>query len=255
MAKSKKSPPVPAHSRVVTPARARVFLEHLARCGVVAEAARLASPHALDRKGASGSFHSLRRRDPVFAVAWEEAQEQADAALLIEARRRAVHGTEKGIFQKGARVLDVDPETGKSVPATEKVYSDRLLELLLKSRFPTDFVERKQVEHLQKLNAWQITAADLVCLSDHESEALASIMATIMAARGDYEPDPMLGRAEIEANMKVIEHQPAETVEIAGPASAVGARPERDLQREGTEPSDKELVAIEAEAEEWEAVR
>lgn len=241
--KKKRSPPVPLHRRAVTAARAEVFLEHLARCGVVAEAARLASPHALDRKGASGSFFSLRRRDPVFAVAWEAAQEQADAALLIEARRRAIHGTDKGIFQKGARVQDIDPETGEEIPATEKVYSDRLLELLLKSRFPTDFVERRQIEHMQKLNAWQITATDLACLSDNESQWLASIMATIVAARGDHEPDPMLGRAELDANMtdvtpggavaELIEYKPAEIIDV--------------------EPTDRELSDI--EVAEWEACK
>ena len=98
---AKKARNLPVARRPVSEARQRAFLEHLARTGIVVEASRLASPHSKDRKAASGSFYSLRRTDPHFAVAWDQAQEQADAALLMEARRRAIHGSKRGIIQKG----------------------------------------------------------------------------------------------------------------------------------------------------------
>ncbi len=112
---AKKARDLPVAKRDVSEPRRVAFLEVLAKTGIVAEASRLASPHAANVKGASGAFYSLRRRDPHFAAAWDAAQEQADAALLMEARRRAVHGSKKGIFQKGVRVQDVDPETGEQV--------------------------------------------------------------------------------------------------------------------------------------------
>lgn len=178
--------------RPVSEVRQKAFLEVLARTGIVAEASRLASPHAANVKGASGAFYSLRRRDPAFAVAWDAAQEQADAALLMEARRRAVHGSQKGIFQKGVRVVDHDGE-----PASETVYSDRLLELILKARFPNDFVERRQVEHLQKAEGWTITGADLYALTDEQTEQLQAIMAAVMEERGEIGRDPGMEDARL----------------------------------------------------------
>ena len=77
---------------------------------------------------------SERLRDPEFAVSWDESQDEADANLLMEARRRAVYGTEKGIFQRGTQAT-----TAEGTPATERVYSDRLMELLLKSHTPRFF--------------------------------------------------------------------------------------------------------------------
>ena len=179
--------------RKITETRKRVFLEELAKHGVVAEAARVATPHPTVTNGSSG-FYRLRRLDPGFAEQWAAAQEKADAALLTAARERAIHGTEKGIFQRGARVVDHDGE-----PATERVYSDRLLELLLKSRFPDDFVERRQVEHRQNTaTGWTISAADLRTLDPDQRDQLRGIVATIQAARGE---------------VAAIEHQPAETID------------------------------------------
>lgn len=206
---NKKTRPLPVARRPVSEARQRAFLETLVKTGIVAEASRLASPHAANVKGASGAFYSLRRRDPHFAAAWDAAQEQADAALLMEARRRAVHGSQRGIFQKGVRVVDHDGE-----PACETVYSDRLLELILKARFPNDFVERRQVEHVQTPEGWVITGADLHCLNDRQTEALQEIMAVVMEARGEIVNDPLMESAEINARMIDISPTDAELTAI-----------------------------------------
>ncbi len=205
---AKKARTLPVARRPVSEARQRVFLEHLARTGVVAEASRLASPHAVNFKGASGSFYSLRRIDPHFAVAWDAAQERADAALLTEARRRAVEGCERGIFQKGTQATTADGE-----PATERVYSDRLLELLLKSRFPTDFVERRQVEHVQGAEGWQITGQDLHALTDEQTEQLQEIMAAVMLARGETEREDV-ALIDVTPSPEVIE---VEVIEVEDP--------------------------------------
>lgn len=176
---------MPVHTkRKLTPGRKAAFIEDLRRHGIFVQAARVASPHAKDRHGASSTFRDQARRDPVFAAAIISAQEQADAALLSEARRRAVEGVERGIFQKAGRVIDHD---GK--PASEKVYSDRLLELLLKSRFPSDFQDRRAIEHHHAPSGWQISSTDLHALSDIQTEQLQKIVATVMTARGEIEPD------------------------------------------------------------------
>ncbi|MEX1306707.1 MAG: hypothetical protein WEA84_16255 [Rhodovibrionaceae bacterium] len=145
----------------------------------------------------------LAKRDPRFAAEMAAAQEEADAKLLMEARRRAVEGTSKGIFQKGQRVTDSD---GK--PASEQVYSDRLLELLLKSRYPADFIERRAVEHSSAPSGWQIGASDLHCLNDEETEWLQRIMSKVMTARGEIEPDPAIDYADaIEADFSEVEEE------------------------------------------------
>ena len=82
------------------------------------------------------------------------------------------------------------------MPATETVYSDRLMEILLKSRFPNDFIERRQVEHVQRAEGWHIGAEDLQALSEVETEQLMAIMAVVMAARGEISRDPGIEDAE-----------------------------------------------------------
>jgi len=192
-----KAVPVLGYYRHMTAKRKDIFLKELARTGVVTHAARVASPVSMSRKGPSSSFYSERRTDPVFAAAWDAALEEADAKLLIEARRRAIEGTERGVFQKGERVIDYNGE-----PATHRDYSDRIMELLLKSRFPSDFIERKAIEHVAKPSGWRITGADLACLSPSQTKSLQNIMSTIFVARGEGTNDPMLEKAEIEANMR-----------------------------------------------------
>ena len=226
---AKKARSLPVAKRDISQQRRKAFLGQLRDHGVVTWAAIASSPHVRDRKGAASSFYALRRRDIGFAAEWDECLEEANDKLIIEARRRAIDGVPKLRTFKDSLIYVTDPETGERRPIVDIEYSDRLMEILLKGGHPDTYVERRLIEHVNKPNSWQITSADLACLSDRESEMLAGIMATIMESRGEIEPDPMLGRAEIEANMKTIEHSPTEIIEI--------------------EPTDKELAAI--EAEEW----
>ena len=154
--------------------------------GVLAESARCASPHSKDRAGAKSTFVDERNRDPIFAAAWDSAVEEADAKLLMEARRRAVEGTEKGIFQRGTQAT-----TAEGKPATEIQYSDRLMEILLKSRFPNEFIERRAIEHSgnvdHTMRGLLITPADLIALNPAERELLRGVLHTIADHRGELE--------------------------------------------------------------------
>ena len=170
----------------LTAKRKAAFLEELRRHGIVAEAARVASPHSRERHGAASTFRQERNKDPEFAALWDSAQEQADANLLKEARRRAVEGTERGIFQRGTQAT-----TAEGKPATEVQYSDRLMEILLKSRFPNEFIERRAIEHSgnvdHTMRGLLITPADLIALNPAERELLRGILRTLADHRGELE--------------------------------------------------------------------
>jgi hypothetical protein len=169
----------------LTAERKAVFLRELARHGVAAEAARIASPHTAERHGALSTFLSERNRDPQFAADWAGAVEQANAALEREAWRRAVEGTPRGVFQKGERVMDHDGQ-----PATEQQYSDRLLEVLLRSRLSDRYGDKKQIELRGRVDIRSVTLsiADLQVLSVEQRGQLARIMERIAVARGEMEP-------------------------------------------------------------------
>ena len=66
----------------------------------------------------------MRRNDPDFAAAWQDALEEAVDWLELEALRRAVEGTEENWFSKG------------EIVGTITRYSDSLLMFLLKARRP-----------------------------------------------------------------------------------------------------------------------
>lgn len=118
----------------MTDERKAAFLGELAEHGVVARAARAASPHSED--GCVMSFRDERDRDPDFAAAWDEAMEQARGKIEFEIHRRAVEGYEEAIY--GGRYRE-------KVVGTVRRYSDRLLELRAKALLP-EYRERRQLE-------------------------------------------------------------------------------------------------------------
>jgi hypothetical protein len=173
----------------LTAERKATFLSELARHGIASEAARLASPHTSERHGALSTFLSERSRNLEFASLWAEAEEQANAVIEREAWRRAVEGCERGVFQKGQRVIDHD---GK--PATERAYSDRLLEVLLRSRLASRYGDRKQIELKGRIDVNSVTLSvnDLGLLSVAQRRELAAIMGRIAICRGEIQPDEIL---------------------------------------------------------------
>jgi hypothetical protein len=87
-----------------------------------------------------------RRRDMEFQVAWDEAVDLAYDQLLPEAYRRAMHGAETVVVQGGRVVSTVDPETGEEKPLTVRMPSDRLMEVMLRYRYPQQLANRVKLE-------------------------------------------------------------------------------------------------------------
>lgn len=107
--------------------RYELFIKALGEFGVVAKACEIAG---LDRSNA----YQRRLKNPEFAAAWEAAIEDLADRLEAEAFRRAVVGTEKGVWHQGVQV------------GTETQYSDSLLALALKARRPSLYRDNSRVE-------------------------------------------------------------------------------------------------------------
>ncbi len=167
--------------RAMTDKRKQLFVEELAKHGIFAEAARVASPHSMH--GAQKSFKDEMIRDGFFRKAVEEAQEAADNALILEARRRAVEGVSKNVYQKAEQVFNKDGS-----PATFVQYSDAVLLRLLQARFP-EFRDSKVLEHSgtieHRQRAFQIERDDLYGLSQEQRIQLKGILESIAQARGE----------------------------------------------------------------------
>jgi hypothetical protein len=111
------------------------FLKALADTGIVSVAVEIA--------GTSRTrVYELRKRNPGFAAAWEDAEERAADALEAEAWRRAVVGVQEPLVSSGKVVRDDDGQ-----PLAIRRYSDALMLALLKARRPEKFKDRAVVEH------------------------------------------------------------------------------------------------------------
>jgi hypothetical protein len=73
------------------------------------------------------TMYRWRQTDPLFAQTYSDAMEAGTDLIEQEARRRAVEGYDRPIFQRGALV------------GLERVYSDLLLMMLLRGRRPEVF--------------------------------------------------------------------------------------------------------------------
>lgn len=74
------------------------------------------------------------KKEPEFKERYEEAYEVGTSVYEAEARRRALHGVLEPVFQGGRRI------------GTRRVFSDRLLELKLRSRAPDRYRDRSSNE-------------------------------------------------------------------------------------------------------------
>ena len=105
----------------LTKARQECFLQTLAETGSVINAVRVA--------GTSRTrVYELRKTDPAFASAWDEAEVIAYDLLEEEARRRALEGVPQPLVSAGKLVRSDDGQ-----PITTQRYSDSLLLALLKT--------------------------------------------------------------------------------------------------------------------------
>lgn len=100
--------------------------------------------------------YELRKTDPAFASAWQEAEEIATDRLEDEARRRAVEGIAEPLVSAGKLVRDNDGQ-----PILVRRYSDNLLLALLKAHRPPrrDRSVRFQLPALQSADAANAMAA------------------------------------------------------------------------------------------------
>lgn len=122
----------PVRQRLTPKKRAR-FLEALAACGNVSEAAR-----AIEM--ARQSLYDHRSADPAFAAAWDEAAELGADALEDEARRRAFAGVPEPLTCARGLIYDRDGQV-----VTVQKYSDSLLMFLLKGARPQKYRENLSV--------------------------------------------------------------------------------------------------------------
>lgn len=74
--------------------------------------------------------HKLRRKDKSFAKEWDDAMQQATDALEYTARKRAMEGYKRPVFQRGELV------------GHEICYSDALTIALLKAHRPEKFRDK-----------------------------------------------------------------------------------------------------------------
>jgi hypothetical protein len=108
----------------LTRARQERFLKVLADTGNVTAAVAAA--------GTSRTrVYELRKTDPTFATAWDEAEDIATDRLEDEARRRAIEGVAEPLVSAGKLVRGDDGQ-----PITLQRYSDNLLLALIKARRP-----------------------------------------------------------------------------------------------------------------------
>ena len=122
-----------AKTRRLRTAKQELFLAKISQGWSVSKAAAAA--------GIDDSTPYVWVKDAKFKEKYHAAQERGTQRIEDEALRRAVEGTERFVFHKGRIVTDED---GNKI--IEREYSDRLLELLLKSRRPTVYRDNVRVE-------------------------------------------------------------------------------------------------------------
>lgn len=137
----------------------RAFLAAYSEVGNITQAAIVAG---VSRQ----SHYDWLKEDADYPQAFRTAGEEAGERLEQEARRRAVTGIDKPIFQGGKQVGVV------------REYSDTLLIFLMKGNMPEKYKDRVHQEH-SGLNGGPINInknIDLANLTEEELEALEKLL-------------------------------------------------------------------------------
>lgn len=113
---------------------ARAFLAALALSGNVTKACAAAEVGRV-------TVYRWRSENEAFATAWADAMERGLDALEDECMRRAMDGTQKFVVSMGKLVRDPD-----GAPMVEHIYSDRLAEMMLRSKRKDVFGNRSTVD-------------------------------------------------------------------------------------------------------------
>jgi hypothetical protein len=130
------------------------FLEAFEETLMVSEACRKLGIHR-------STAYAERQRNEEFAVAWHDVEERVTERLEAEAYRRAHDGVVKPVVSAGKHVTD------------ERVFSDSLLQFLLKGRRPERYRERMDVQHGGSVE--QHVRVDLSKLTDEQIAQLEEI--------------------------------------------------------------------------------
>jgi hypothetical protein len=125
-----------------------------------------------------------RRNDLEFAAAWEAAVEVALDALLEEAYRRSVIGHDEPLVHQGRLSTVTDPVTGEERVQTIRKYSDRLMEVLLKWRYP-QMADRLSV----KVDSTGLDAEALLAMPAAERAQLTALLAKYAANKPEEKND------------------------------------------------------------------
>jgi len=167
----------------VTEERKALFLRELARTGSECAAARAASPHALGKNGGLESFASVRKRDPEFAQAWQEAKEAALAGVEEEIRRRAMEPPKRPVWHRGEHVGEHEDRSS----------SDKLL-LRLAERLDPSWSQRSVVESSVTVAAalLAIRPDDVMLLNAPERREFVRLLGKIADLRGEDDEVPGL---------------------------------------------------------------
>lgn len=139
------------------------FLTVLGNTGNVVRACREAETYPM-------AVYRLRKSDPEFAAAWDEAHEAAGDVLEAEAVRRATEGWDEPVFYQGVA-------TG-----TVRKFSDALLSLLLRGAKPEKYRDRLSADVTQRGNPALLT-------DDELDDKILEAAQRIQAKRGESADD------------------------------------------------------------------
>lgn len=96
------------------------------------------------------TIYEERETDKLFQALWDESITYATDRLEGTAWTRAVDGIEKGVYGRDGQVI-----------AMEKVYSDKLLETLLKGNLPQKYRENNAPQVTVNVLNWSNGGAEL----------------------------------------------------------------------------------------------
>lgn len=168
-------PPIDAERRAT-------YLRVLSETGSHVEAARCATPHGTSAtKPGYTTFMRLRRTDPEFAQACEDARAVALAAIESEIKRRAFNPPQRPVFDDGRVVGWVE----------DRRSSDNLL-LRLAERIEPEWAQRRSHEVSGRIDhthaaaahpfAFVLTPENIALLSAERRDALVDILSELADA-------------------------------------------------------------------------
>ena len=181
----------------VTDARKAIYLEVLRTTGSHAAAARAATPGATSaRRPGHMTWVDLRRKDPEFAAACDDALQDALGRLEKAAYDRALNGWKRPVYQQGQLVgHDLVVDNGLLL---------RVLSRLDPSWSPNRNVTVEgSIDHNHQHSIAAIGVQDLMHLSEPERDQLLLLLEKIADGRG-------------EPAAKTIDAQPTQSLALLG---------------------------------------